>query len=819
MATRIAVFSGLDWDPRRGGTIGDGPTCYTIWGALAWQLGGAEAWSEWQSLDREYIAPGGELLQNLLGSEPSLILLDELLMYIEKARAMRTGESNLGRQTMLFLQTLMEVVRSSPKSALLYSLPDAARETADRGELLAALDQMANRLDMRHTPLLPEELVGVLRTRFFADIGSDKVHRAIATAYGHEVTQALQLMQIESKLAQRQAKQWAAQIPSCYPFHPALIELLTRHWWPIPSYQKTRAALQIVGRSLRIALAAPTCAEHLLFCPGDIPLTCDSIRHSLWAQLEAEREYEALVQREILAPDSTVQKVTHSLVCAENSPLMATIATQLATSLLLYSFGGQSSNVRGLTNGEWLQYAAHPKIPPLFLQTAKQQLTEHMGFIHYEQGRWRFSLHPNLNWLLEQQIKTIAASDVEATFYSKINELLAEQFGSCVLWPTHSKQIPDLLPRLTIVLIDLSWIAFSPAEIQASLQTYLDHCGKKRRLYRNALVFALASAQQWPILAKDLCMYLAIEFMLKNREICHNYSDELLRRREDLSGVITSHCRTIYSQLWIPQIDRQSTDYCRWIMLDLQLMSLNQTTLRLRMEEALCQRFMLTTSLLCSKIAQWFDLAADNGRKWIALSEVRDAFFAHLDFPRIPSLEPLEQAISLGIGSGLFGYVDKAKVHSQQLQPKSRVCFQQKDILPLWTTDAYLLSASCAIDLCQQQQSDLPSALPKQGNVQQQPVINCHHEVKLQSPIVHLEFGENMMREFTLSLSADKADLRRLFALLEHLGSRTQACSVKMQFDIVANPPISERWLHVNISEMLRELDILCKIIPRNNTQ
>jgi hypothetical protein len=47
--------------------------------------------------DRVGAAPGGETLRQVLGDGPVLLLLDEVLVYVEKAMAVERGESNVFR--------------------------------------------------------------------------------------------------------------------------------------------------------------------------------------------------------------------------------------------------------------------------------------------------------------------------------------------------------------------------------------------------------------------------------------------------------------------------------------------------------------------------------------------------------------------------------------------------------------------------------------------------------------------------------------------------------------------------------------------------
>ena len=97
----------------------------TLWGELAAQLGRYDVVAEH---DRLGAAPGGDALRQVLGDGPVLLLLDEVLAYVEKALAVERGESNAGRQAMLFIQALTEAVNSHPSAVMVYSLQASVGE-------------------------------------------------------------------------------------------------------------------------------------------------------------------------------------------------------------------------------------------------------------------------------------------------------------------------------------------------------------------------------------------------------------------------------------------------------------------------------------------------------------------------------------------------------------------------------------------------------------------------------------------------------------------------------------------------------------------
>jgi predicted AAA+ superfamily ATPase len=119
--TRVAVLSGVDLDPLSPREH-DGIVAKTLWGELAWQLGGGEAYRLIAAQDEAGQAPGKDVLTRLFPeSEPTLLLLDEVLVYVEKAKALPRGDSTLGAQVLLFLQALTDFVDTHGRTASVFA--------------------------------------------------------------------------------------------------------------------------------------------------------------------------------------------------------------------------------------------------------------------------------------------------------------------------------------------------------------------------------------------------------------------------------------------------------------------------------------------------------------------------------------------------------------------------------------------------------------------------------------------------------------------------------------------------------------------------
>ncbi|MDM3855045.1 MAG: DUF499 domain-containing protein, partial [Aphanizomenon gracile PMC649.10] len=172
---RVAHFIGLEVGVINPTQIDNSPPIFTPWGYLAWQLGGHEAYSLLELEDKQKIAPGNDVWRKILGDKPNLILIDELLVFVENAMAVQIEDSNFGRQVLTFIQKLTEIVRELPKTVLVYSLQASVAESFGNEGLLSALDKLVSRIDAKKEPVSGDEVMQVVQRRLFSNIGDTAI--------------------------------------------------------------------------------------------------------------------------------------------------------------------------------------------------------------------------------------------------------------------------------------------------------------------------------------------------------------------------------------------------------------------------------------------------------------------------------------------------------------------------------------------------------------------------------------------------------------------------------------------------------------------
>ncbi len=155
----VAVFDGEKFTATGDKDVGNGQKVHTMWGWLAWQLGPA-AYKVVQKHDEDRVSPAGDEIKAMLEAEgkPVLLLLDEVLKYMERAAAVGVKESTLQRQAKDFIQNLTVEVSNSTHAVMVYSLQWSAREALGNVALLEEMDKLTSRKDQVHEPVTGDEV-------------------------------------------------------------------------------------------------------------------------------------------------------------------------------------------------------------------------------------------------------------------------------------------------------------------------------------------------------------------------------------------------------------------------------------------------------------------------------------------------------------------------------------------------------------------------------------------------------------------------------------------------------------------------------------
>lgn len=290
--SRIAVLDGTNLAPGQPWKQGS-QTINTLWGELAWQLGGETGFALVKDADANGTSPGKDVLKTLLERHaPCVVLIDELVAYIRQfpdSQALSGGtyDSNLS-----FVQALTEAAKLVPNALLLASLPESEVEAgSSKGQAaLAALEKTFGRVQALWKPVATEEAFEIVRRRLFEPVSDDaareEVCRAFAQAY---VAEGAKLP------GETQEARYYNRLVQAYPIHPELFDRLYEDWTTIQGFQRTRGVLKLMAKVI-YRLWKDNNAD-LMILPGSLPLYDGSTRNELTYYLAAG--WDAVLDKDI----------------------------------------------------------------------------------------------------------------------------------------------------------------------------------------------------------------------------------------------------------------------------------------------------------------------------------------------------------------------------------------------------------------------------------------------------------------------------------------------------------------------------------------
>ncbi|HCF58548.1 MAG TPA: hypothetical protein DFS52_11210, partial [Myxococcales bacterium] len=253
---------------------------HTLWGELAWQLGGVESFDLVREADASGTSPGKKDLAELLRRHaPCVVLIDELVAYVRQfpdgGQVLSGGsyDSNLS-----FIQALTEATKLLPNAVLLASLPESEAGSAHGEAALHALKKIFGRVQALWKPVDKEESFEIVRRRLFQPITDtstrDKVCRGFFDAYAQE----------GAKLpSETHEARYLDRLTQAYPIHPEVFDRLYEDWSTLDSFQRTRGVLKLMAHVIHELWSKGN--KDLLILPGSLPLYRGKTRNELLTHL------------------------------------------------------------------------------------------------------------------------------------------------------------------------------------------------------------------------------------------------------------------------------------------------------------------------------------------------------------------------------------------------------------------------------------------------------------------------------------------------------------------------------------------------------
>lgn len=371
-----------------------------IWGEIADQLGKDALFAKFWKNGPD--APRESDWIDLIGDEPTLILLDELPPYFDFAQTKPVGGGTLANVTTYALSNLLSAAMKLPKTAIVVSNLVGSYQGASK-DLARAISNIAEETKRQARSITPVDLNGneiydILRKRMFAKLPDQVEIVKIAEAYGDAISVAER-----SKAIGKSSEQIADEILGSYPFHPStkhIIALFKEN----ENYRQTRGLMQFVAKMLKSIWQGEQASEVYLVGCQHLDLSLGDVRE----EIIRIGKLEGALTKDVSSTDGSA----HAQIVDQNKGNDA--ATQAAKLLLTASLSESVDAIKGLSKSTLIEYLIAPHRSASEFDDAFDKLQTECWYLHKKDNEvWYFSNIENLRKRIQNRADTAPIGKIE----------------------------------------------------------------------------------------------------------------------------------------------------------------------------------------------------------------------------------------------------------------------------------------------------------------------------------------------------------------------------------------------------------------------
>lgn len=507
-------------------TKSDGTEVQTIWGEIAWQLGGAAAYELVADSDRNRTNPGEAIRDVLTVCSPCLILIDEWVAYARELYERTDLPGGSFDSQFSFAQTLSEATRATDGALFVVSIPASEEADTDEDsfavsslevggtagrEALRRLTNVTNRLAETWQPASGDESYEIVRRRLFQPLSDEaRAHRdETAEAFGRLYRSRRADFPSEcSEIA------FVERIKAAYPIHPEVFDRLYQDWSSIDRFQRTRGVLRLMAATIDSLWASDD--KSPLILPCSIPLGDDRVVNELAGRLPDY--WHPVIDSDVDGQSSHAGRIDRA------TPHLG--ALHAARRVARAIFVGATPRVGGPNQGLDLRrvrlgatFVGDPSGP---VSDALSRLAAEAPYLYVDRDRYWFDRQQNVTRTARDEIENLLSGDrfqLHAEIVRRLRERIgrvgmqADTFASVHVAPASGADVADE-PRARLVVLEPGTTLTLNSDDSPAVSTareILEQRGAGPRQYRNMLVFAAAEQRAAEALEQAAAEYLAWE--------------------------------------------------------------------------------------------------------------------------------------------------------------------------------------------------------------------------------------------------------------------------------------------------------------------
>jgi uncharacterized protein len=498
---KVVVLDGVKLSPSQSRRV-DGHTLRTLWGELAWQLGGSDAYAALAEADATGTNPGKDLLADLIRrAGPCVILVDELVAYIRQFEEGKSLPGGTYDANLTFIQALTEALKAAPQAVLLASLPESEREAgSDRGvAALRALEHYFSRVQAIWKPVSTEESFEIVRRRLFEEIRDQDTRNTVCRAFADSYVK-----HVDDLPGETQEGRYYDRLCSAYPIHPEVFERLYQDWSALPNFQRTRGVLKLMARVIHRLWQSDN--KDLLILPSSLPLYDADVSAELTSNLPVGWD-------PVLSRDVDGEHSEPALLETQEPRFGSVQACRRITRSIFLGSAPVSGNelARGVETERLILSCLQPGQAPHVFKDALSRLKARLTFLNEGNNRWWLDVKPNLRREMEDRKRRFQDPEV----FDEVADVLRKVLGGGSIVHHHiftsAADVPDEWDlRLVVLSPKTGWTrGAGPNPARDAAAAILRDRGGQPRVKQNRLLFLAPDAEQVSHLKETVRSFLA----------------------------------------------------------------------------------------------------------------------------------------------------------------------------------------------------------------------------------------------------------------------------------------------------------------------
>ncbi|UZQ52956.1 DUF499 domain-containing protein [Trichothermofontia sichuanensis B231] len=634
------------------------PLINTLWGELAWQLGGAEGYEIVRAADETSTNPGDAIKVLFNRFAPCLILIDEWVSYARQLHEQSDLPGGSFDTQFTFAQTLSESAKNANNTLLVVSIPSSDIEIGgDRGK--EALDRLKNAIGRVESPWRPasaEESFEIVRRRLFQPttdpnlfVQRDGVIKAFMDLYRN---------QSQEFPSECKESDYERRLKAAYPIHPELFDRLYTDWSTLDKFQRTRGVLRLMAKVIHSLWERED--RSLMIMPAHIPMDDQQVQSELTRYLEDN--WLPVIDKDVDGTNSL------PLTLDRNHPNLGRYSAcrRVARTVYMGSAPTLRAANRGIDDRRIKLGCVQPGESVATFGDALRRLTDQATYLYIDSNRYWISTQPNVNRTAQERAEQLL-SDRDSVWAEIIKRLKADiktdknrgEFSAVHVAPDSTADIPDD-PTLGVRLVVLAPqhphsrnTADSPG--RQWVEDALNHKGSGPRYYKNTLLFLAPDKAKIENLERNVAQYLAWESVLADDKKKTLNLDNFQRiqaetKRDGSNKDVDNILCDTYQWLLIPtQPDAQGG--IEWK--ETRLQGQDSPIIRAS-RKAVYEGDLLTTYAATNLRLEALDKFLWRDTNHIDLKRLWECLTRYLYLPRLKNQEVLLEAVRAGVASTVW---------------------------------------------------------------------------------------------------------------------------------------------------------------------